>query len=82
MRVRVKVGREWLVGTAQILPDDDPFVRLDLVASKLGRMRRLDAAIFRSTRRSRASATTRWGSIGANSSKIGISVSPWDRRSG
>jgi len=46
-RVRVKVGRTWLPGSAQILPDDDPFARLDHVASQLGRMRRLDAAIFR-----------------------------------
>jgi RNA polymerase sigma-70 factor, ECF subfamily len=47
-RVRVKIGRSWRTGTAHILPDDDPFARLDTVASELGRMRRLDAAIFRS----------------------------------
>jgi hypothetical protein len=46
-RVRVKIGRSWRTGTAHILPDDDPFARLDTVASALGRMRRLDAAIFR-----------------------------------
>ncbi len=46
-RVRVKVGRRWRAGSAQILPDDDPYARLDTVASALGRMRRLDAAIFR-----------------------------------
>jgi deazaflavin-dependent oxidoreductase (nitroreductase family) len=46
-RVRVKVGRTWLQGTAHILPDDDPFARVDRVASQLGRMRRLDAVIFR-----------------------------------
>jgi deazaflavin-dependent oxidoreductase (nitroreductase family) len=46
-RVRVKVGRSWRAGTAQILDDDDPFARLDTVASALGRVRRLDAAIFR-----------------------------------
>jgi deazaflavin-dependent oxidoreductase (nitroreductase family) len=27
-RVRVKVGRHWLGGTARILPDDDPYARL------------------------------------------------------
>jgi RNA polymerase sigma-70 factor, ECF subfamily len=46
-RVRVKIGRNWRVGTAHILPDDDPYARLEQVASALGRMRRLDAAIFR-----------------------------------
>jgi RNA polymerase sigma-70 factor (ECF subfamily) len=46
-RVRVKVGRTWLAGTAHLLPDDDPFARLDEVGATLGRMRRLDAAIFR-----------------------------------
>jgi RNA polymerase sigma-70 factor, ECF subfamily len=46
-RVRVKVGRRWRAGRAQILPDDNPYMRLDLVASALGRMRRVDAAILR-----------------------------------
>ena len=48
-RVRVKVGRTWLQGTAHILPDDDPFARVDRVASQLGRMRRLDAVISASS---------------------------------
>jgi RNA polymerase sigma-70 factor (ECF subfamily) len=47
-RVRVKVGRSWRAGTAQILPEDDPAARLEMVAAALGRVRRLDAAIFRS----------------------------------
>jgi deazaflavin-dependent oxidoreductase (nitroreductase family) len=47
-RVRVKVGRSWRAGTARILVEDDAMARLDMVASALGRMRRLDAAIFRS----------------------------------
>jgi RNA polymerase sigma-70 factor (ECF subfamily) len=46
-RVRVKVGRSWRTGTAHILDDDDPCARLETVASALGRVRRLDAAIFR-----------------------------------
>jgi deazaflavin-dependent oxidoreductase (nitroreductase family) len=46
-RVRVKVARRWRAGTAQILPEDDPYTRLDLVGSALGRMRRVDAAILR-----------------------------------
>ena len=32
-RVRVKVGRHWRSGTAQLLPDDDPYERM----RKLGR---------------------------------------------
>jgi deazaflavin-dependent oxidoreductase (nitroreductase family) len=47
-RVRVKVHGRWQAGTAQILPEDDAMARLDTVATALGRMRRLDAAIFRS----------------------------------
>ncbi len=27
-RVRIKVGRRWLSGTARILPDEDPYARL------------------------------------------------------
>jgi deazaflavin-dependent oxidoreductase (nitroreductase family) len=46
-RVRVKIGRRWRAGTARVLADDDPYARLDRVASVVGRMRRLDAAIFR-----------------------------------
>jgi deazaflavin-dependent oxidoreductase (nitroreductase family) len=47
-RVRVKIGRSWRAGSARVLPDDDPYARLELVASALGTMRRVDAAIFRS----------------------------------
>ena len=32
-RVRVKIGRRWREGTAQVLPDDDPYERM----RKLGR---------------------------------------------
>jgi hypothetical protein len=39
-RVRVKVGRRWLSGTARILPDDDPYERM----RKLGR-RANDSAV-------------------------------------
>jgi deazaflavin-dependent oxidoreductase (nitroreductase family) len=46
-RVRVKIGRRWRAGSAHILLDDDAAARLELVASALGTMRRLDAAIFR-----------------------------------
>jgi deazaflavin-dependent oxidoreductase (nitroreductase family) len=47
-RVRVKIGRGWRAGSAHVLADDDAAARLELVASALGRMRRLDASIFRS----------------------------------
>jgi deazaflavin-dependent oxidoreductase (nitroreductase family) len=30
-RVRVKVGRRWLSGTAHILPDDDPYERMRIL---------------------------------------------------
>jgi deazaflavin-dependent oxidoreductase (nitroreductase family) len=46
--VRLKIGPSWRSGTAHILPDDDPYARLETIASALGRMRRVDAAIFRS----------------------------------
>jgi deazaflavin-dependent oxidoreductase (nitroreductase family) len=34
-RVRVKVGRRWLTGTAQLLPDDDPRERLRMLRRPL-----------------------------------------------
>jgi RNA polymerase sigma-70 factor, ECF subfamily len=46
-QVRVKIGRRWRAGRAHILLDDDPYARLEQLASILGRMRRLDAAILR-----------------------------------
>jgi deazaflavin-dependent oxidoreductase (nitroreductase family) len=46
--VRVKIGRRWRAGSAHVLADDDAYARLERVASALGPMRRLDAAIFRS----------------------------------
>lgn len=30
-RVRVKVGRRWRSGTAQVLPDDDPYERMKML---------------------------------------------------
>jgi RNA polymerase sigma-70 factor, ECF subfamily len=46
-RVRVKLGRGWRSGVAHIVDDDDPLARLDAIAAAQGRIRRLDAAIFR-----------------------------------
>jgi hypothetical protein len=46
--VRVKIGRRWRAGSARVLPRDDPYARLESVASALGTMRRLDAALLRS----------------------------------
>jgi deazaflavin-dependent oxidoreductase (nitroreductase family) len=33
-RVRVKVGRRWLSGTAHILPDDDPYERMRVLGRR------------------------------------------------
>jgi deazaflavin-dependent oxidoreductase (nitroreductase family) len=46
-RVRVKVGRRWRAGNAHILDDDDALARLEAIASALGWMRRVDAAVLR-----------------------------------
>jgi deazaflavin-dependent oxidoreductase (nitroreductase family) len=68
-RVRVKIGRGWRTGSAHVLPDDDAAARLALVASRLGRMRRLDAAIFR--------AFVRW--LGTEPVTIRIDLDPASR---
>jgi deazaflavin-dependent oxidoreductase (nitroreductase family) len=33
-RVRVKVGRRWLAGTAHVLPDDDPYERMRVLGRR------------------------------------------------
>ena len=38
-RVRVRIGRQWLVGSAWALPDDDPRERLDAIACTRRRSR-------------------------------------------
>lgn len=40
--VRIKIGRRWHVGTATILPDDDPFERARWMRETLGPWHRLD----------------------------------------
>jgi methyltransferase (TIGR00027 family)/deazaflavin-dependent oxidoreductase (nitroreductase family) len=45
-RVRVKVGRRWRTGRAQLMPDDDPLARQRTLA-KLGPGRRVTAAAVR-----------------------------------
>lgn len=45
--VRVKVGRRWYRGRAEILPDDDWRSRLDWIADRLGPLRRRDAQMLR-----------------------------------
>lgn len=47
--VRVKVGRRWRVGTATVLPDDDMDARLHQILSHHGRLRKIDAALLRSS---------------------------------
>ena len=46
-RVRVKVGRRWYTGTAQVLPEDDWSIRLDRIGKAIGLARRADAALLR-----------------------------------
>ena len=40
-RVRLKIGRRWRTGTAELLPDDDPKARLKTIG------RRVNAAMVR-----------------------------------
>lgn len=47
--VRVKIGRRWRPGVAEVLPDDDPGRRLDLVLAHFGRLRRADAKALESS---------------------------------
>ena len=47
--VRVKVGRQWYPGTAHVLPDDDPYLRLREIVTHFGRLRRLDARALESS---------------------------------
>jgi hypothetical protein len=44
---RVKVGRRWYQGTAQLLPLDDRSARFDWISEALGPARRLDALLLR-----------------------------------
>jgi deazaflavin-dependent oxidoreductase (nitroreductase family) len=46
-RVRVKVRRRWLQGTATELPDDDGFARRRQIDRKNGLVGRLDGVLFR-----------------------------------
>ena len=46
-RVRIKVGRRWQSGTAQLLPEDDPIARARWLHATLGRWHRFDAAAAR-----------------------------------
>ncbi|HEY9290013.1 MAG TPA: nitroreductase/quinone reductase family protein [Microlunatus sp.] len=41
--VRIKIGRRWLNGSAEVLPDDDPDRRLAYILSHFGWLRRFDA---------------------------------------
>jgi RNA polymerase sigma-70 factor (ECF subfamily) len=69
-RVRVKVGHSWRAGTAHVLPSDDPYARLAMIASALGRVRRVDAAIFRSF--------VRW--LGTEPVTVRIDLEPPERK--
>lgn len=47
--VRVKIGRRWRSGLAEVLPDDDPRGRLNLILAHFGRLRRVDARALESS---------------------------------
>lgn len=47
--VRVKIGRTWSTGVAQLLPDEDPDRRLAEILAHHGWLRRLDAKILESS---------------------------------
>lgn len=46
-RVRVKIGRRWYHGRAELVRDDDWEARLEWIGRALGRLRRADARILR-----------------------------------
>ena len=47
--VRIKIGRRWMTGTAEILPDDDPERRLAYILDHFGWLRRFDARALQSS---------------------------------
>lgn len=47
--VRVRIGRRWLTGVAQVLPGDDPDRRLADILAHSGWLRRWDARILASS---------------------------------
>lgn len=47
--VRVKIGRTWRDGVAEVLPDDDPDQRLADILTHFGWLRRLDAKVLESS---------------------------------
>lgn len=47
--VRVRIGRRWLAGVAQVLPDEDPDRRLADILAHHGWLRRWDARILASS---------------------------------
>lgn len=53
-RVRIKVGRRWSSGHAEVIPEEDPVARLEEILRHHGWLRRLDAraltAMIRSQR--------------------------------
>lgn len=47
--VRVKIGRRWRTGVAEVRPDDDPEQCLAYILAHHGRLRRMDADILDSS---------------------------------
>ncbi|MHB8681430.1 MAG: nitroreductase/quinone reductase family protein [Acidimicrobiales bacterium] len=50
-RVRVKVGRRWRSGTAEVVPDDDGLARRRWIDAGNGLVGRFDGVLFRATAR-------------------------------
>lgn len=50
--VRVKIGRHWQSGIAEVLPNDDPSQRLNYILAHFGWLRRLDAKLLTASMRS------------------------------
>ena len=47
--VRVKIGRRWYRGSAEVLPDEDPDARLQQILDHFGWLRRVDARALRAS---------------------------------
>jgi deazaflavin-dependent oxidoreductase (nitroreductase family) len=45
--VRLKVGRRWYMGTATVVPDDEPFARRRAIDQRNGLVGRADGVFFR-----------------------------------
>lgn len=47
--VKIKIGRRWMTGVAEVRPDEDPDQRLRFILAHSGRLRRLDSKALASS---------------------------------